>query len=142
MKKVIMCMCLILIMLCLGSCGKNAATENVEIQIGESQRFSEEEIQDAVNLVKKNFNLTDCTLTKLWYDEEASGQIEEGYLHNGKGSINGVKPENVIVIFSEFQVGKSRENEIFEPGATYSDYNWTLIRNDKKSKWTIDDQGY
>lgn len=142
MKKIYKYIYLILIILCLGGCGVNKATENVEIKIGESQKFREEEIQEAINVVKKKFNIEDAILTKLWYEEESAEHIKEGYLHNGKGSNNGVKPENVIVILSEFEVGKSGKNPVLEPGATYSDYSWTLIRSGEKSQWAIDDQGY
>lgn len=142
MKKLIMCMYLILAVFCLGGCGNDKVADDVEIQIGESQNFSEEEIQDAVNLVKKKFNFQDCTLTKLWYDEEKAEQMKESYLNYGRGSINGVKAENIIVIHSEFDVDKSGRNPVFSPGTTYSNYSWTLIRNNKNSQWAIDDQGY
>lgn len=142
MRKLVMYICLILTVICLGGCGNNKATDNVEIKISESQYYSEDEIQEAINLVKKKFNFTDCTLTKLWYEEEKAEQMKEGYIHYGKGLNNGIKAENVIVIFSEFKVDESGKNPVLSPGATYSDYSWTLIRSNKNSQWAIDDQGY
>lgn len=78
MKKIYKYIYLILIILCLGGCGVNKATENVEIKIGESQKFREEEIQEAINVVKKKFNIEDAILTKLWYEEESAEHIKEG----------------------------------------------------------------
>ncbi|MEG2018040.1 MAG: hypothetical protein RR844_05520 [Clostridium sp.] len=86
MKKIFMYIYLILIILCLGGCGVNKATEDVEVNIGESTQFSEEEIQEAINIVKKKFKIEDAILTKLWYEEGSAEHIKEGYLHNGKGS--------------------------------------------------------
>ena len=142
MKKIIIFLCLILSILCLSECGKNNATANVYIQIGASEEFSEEEIKEAIELVKRKFNFQDCKLTKLWYEEEKADQIRESYLNYGRGAINGVKKENVIVILSEFEVSKFGKNPVLNHGATYSNYGWTLIRSGEKSQWTIDDQGY
>lgn len=142
MKKLVMCIYLSLTVLFFSGCDNSKATANVEIHIGESQYFSEAEIQEGINLVKEKFDFKDCTLLKLWYDEEKTEQMKEGYLNNGIGLVNKVKPENVIVILSNFKVDKAGKNPVFSQGATYSNYNWILIRDNKDSQWTISDNGY
>ena len=59
-----------------------------------------------------------------------------------KGSENNVKSENVIVLISEFDVDDSGDNPVLNPGETYIDYNFILIRDDKNSDWRIDDCGF
>lgn len=119
-------------------------TDNVVVNIGESSKFTEEEINKAVDCVKKDFDsgYTGCTLTKIWYDEEKSNSAVEEYLQYGGGSVNGVSPENVIILLSNFDVDDSGDSLVLNPNSTYTNYNWVLIRTSKRSKWRIDDRGY
>ncbi|HHQ4154728.1 DUF4829 domain-containing protein [Clostridium perfringens] len=141
--KFIIFMFLILTLLPLTSFNINKNTDNnVIIDIGNSTRFTEEEISKALNVVIDNFEFPACTLTKVIYDEEKSNLITKSYLTNGRGSTNGVIPENVIVVLCNFDVDSSKNNPVFEPNTTYTDFSWTLIRIDKSSNWEIDAQGY
>ncbi len=118
-------------------------TDNIVVSIGTTDKFSENELNGAVNCVKKSFkSYKGATLTKLWYDEEKSDQFIEGYLKNGRGSVNGVKPENVIVLLSNFDVDSSGEDGSLNPNSTYDNYNWILIRDSKTDNWKVDDRGY
>ena len=63
-------------------------------------------------------------------------------MESGRGSVNGVKPDNVIVLLSNFEVGDSGDNSVLNPNSTYENYQWVLIRDNKTSDWEIDDQGY
>ena len=104
MKKIIISICLILLVFSLVSCKQAGKTDNVVVSIGESHKFSEIEIKNAVNCVKEKFkDFEGCNLTKLWYDEEKSNKFIEGYMSNGRGSDNGVKAENVIVLLSDLE---------------------------------------
>lgn len=144
-KKVnlILSMCLMLTLLPLVSCEISEESKNVEIDIGQSTKFTKEEIEKAITEVIDNFDFPSCTLTEVSYDEEKSNQIIESYLSNGSGKINGAISENVIVLLSSFDVDDSGDNPVLEPNTTYSDYNFTLIRdNNKSSDWKIVDQGY
>ena len=76
------------------------------------------------------------------YDEEKSNYLVDSYLEYGRGSTNGVKAENVIVLLSNFDVDDSGDNYVLTPNSTYSDYSWTLIRDSKSSAWRIDESGY
>lgn len=143
MKKIIISICLILLVFSLVSCKQAGKTDNVVVSIGESHKFSEIEIKNAVNCVKEKFkDFEGCNLTKLWYDEEKSNKFIEGYMSNGRGSDNGVKAENVIVLLSDFDVDSSGGDGSLNPNSTYSDWNWILIRDSKTENWRVDDWGY
>jgi hypothetical protein len=114
----------------------------ITIEAGRSIKFSEEEVTEAINLVQTEFNFPSAKLTKLTYDEEKSERLIKGYMQNGKGSVNGVDPNNVIILLSEFHVDGSGKNPVLNPNSTYTDYQWILIRQSENSNWIIDDQGY
>ncbi|MFL0269058.1 DUF4829 domain-containing protein [Candidatus Clostridium radicumherbarum] len=143
MRKPILILCLIIAVFSFVAYSRTGKTNNAELSIGKSDKFSEQEINDAVNCVKKKFKgFNGCNLTKLWYDEERSNILIGGYLSNGRGSVNGVKSENVIVLMSNFDVDSSGVDKGFNPNSSYSNWNWILIRNNKTSNWKVDDWGY
>lgn len=143
MKKIISSLCIALMMFSLAACKQAGKTNNVVVNIGESAKFSEKEINSAVNCVKKKFvDFEGCNLTRLWYDEEKSNQFIEEYLKNGRGSVNGVKSENVIILLSIFDVDSSGSDGSLNPNSTYSNWNWILIRDSKTGNWQVDDWGY
>lgn len=142
MKKIILCFCIVLTAFSLVSFKKYITTNNVEVTIYESSKFTEEEINKAIACVQDNFTFPACTLTNIWYDEEKSNSFIEDYLENGPGAINGVTSENVIVLLSTFYVDASGDNPVLNADSTYTDYNSVLIRDNKRSDWKIDSQGY
>jgi len=114
----------------------------VKLEIGESQRFSEEEIRSAARLVTDSFSFPSAELTKVSYDEETSEKLAAGYISHGKGQQNGARFENVLVLLSEFQVDDSGDNPVLNPGSTYTDFQWILVRESETGAWVIDDWGY
>jgi len=135
--------CLILFALSLVAYKQVGNPNNVVVNIEKSDKFSEKEINNAINCVKKKFkDFGGCNLTKLGYDEKKSNNFIQGYLSNGKGSLNGIKAENVIVLLSDFDVNSSGGDGSFNPNSTYSDWSWTLIRDSKTGNWKVDDWGY
>ena len=73
------------------------------------------------------------------------GNVDKGIqflLGKGTVSVNKVKAENVIVLLSDFDVDNSGNNPVLNPGETYTNYNWILIRDDKNSDWKVDDCGF
>ncbi len=120
-----------------------AKPNNVVVNIEKSDKFSEKEINNAINCVKKKFKqFGGCKLTKLWYDEKKSNIYVQEYLSNGKGSLNGIKAENVIILLSDFDVNSSGGDGSFNPNSTYSHWSWTLIRDSKTGNWKVVDWGY
>lgn len=141
MKRLLSIFCLFLICLTLSSCTQSAGkSDNTVIDTGKSSKFSNKEIQSAANCVTNKFkDFKGCKLTKLWYDEKSSNQQIEGYISNGKGSINGVKAENVIVLSSNFDVDSRGGDGSLNPNSTYKNWNWILIRDSKEGNWKVDD---
>jgi hypothetical protein len=72
--------------------------------------------------------------------EETNPVFKEGYLSNGRGSINGVKKENVKIYKIEYNVKYKKGAVVAEESGTQQ--KWcTLIRKDKNSPWLIDEIG-
>jgi hypothetical protein len=143
MKKIIYLLCVILVAFSLVACKQVGKTNNAVVSIGKSDKFSVKEINDAVNCVNERFkNFEGCNLTKLWYDDEKSNSFIKGYMKGGRGSVNGVKAENVIVLLSNFDVGSSDGDGTLNLNSTYSDWMWILIRDSKTGNWKVDDMGY
>lgn len=142
MKKIVIYLSMILMIFSLVGCNQNNKPTNIKLDIGESTKFSKEEIDNAVDCLKRSFDFEACTLTKIYYNEEISNTAVEDYLQFGNGSVNKVKAENVIVLLSDFDVDNSGNNPVLNPGETYTNYNWILIRDDKNSDWKVDDCGF
>lgn len=142
MKKIVIYLSMILMIFSLVGCNQNNKSTNIKLDIGESTKFSKEEIDNAVDCLKRSFDFEACTLTKIYYNEEISNTAVEDYLQFGNGSVNKVKAENVIVLLSDFDVDNSGDNPVLNPGKTYTNYNWILIRDDKNSDWKVDDCGF
>lgn len=104
--------------------------------------FTEEEIRSGMSLIEENFSFPGATLKKLWYEEDKTTKLRNSYMNYGRGKINGISPENVLVILSEFITDETEENPALNPNSTYTDYQWILIRSSKGEPWRIDDQGY
>ncbi|RDY26261.1 DUF4829 domain-containing protein [Romboutsia weinsteinii] len=142
MKRIAIYLSMILLIFSLVGCNRNDESTNIKIDIGESTKFSEEEINKAVECLKRNFDFEASTLTKISYNEEISNTAIKNYLEFGNGAENKVKAENVIALVSDFEVDDSGDNPVLNPGETYTNYNWILIRDDKNSGWEIDEWGF
>ncbi|MDY3960402.1 DUF4829 domain-containing protein [Romboutsia timonensis] len=142
MKKIVIYLSMILMIFLLVGCNQNNKPTDIKLDIGESTKFSKEEIDNAVDCLKRSFDFEACTLTKIYYNEEISNTAVEDYLQFGNGSVNKVKAENVIVLLSDFDVDNSGDNPVLNPGESYTNYNWILIRDDKNSDWKVDDCGF
>lgn len=73
MKKIItVTLCIVLVLLFAG-CGKNGDTSKVEIDYGASSIYSKEEIDSAIEIIKKQFALFEgCELHRLSYMTDQS----------------------------------------------------------------------
>jgi len=149
----------LVLVLCLGfaACGQRhyvttpGVTEGVVIKLDGSNyaegpnHFSSEERWAAVDCVLKQFpDFKGCTLQELWYFEDWSQAGVEEHLTNGRGSINGVAPENVIVLYSNFTTvdDPAMAEYGFNAGAEYTNWKWIVIRDSKDGDWRLDDYGY
>lgn len=139
MKKILLTLLSLLIIFNLSACNK-AEESNIERNIGKSEKFSTEEIDKAMVTVEQNFAFKDAELTRIYYDEEKSNEVVDVYKTNGRGALNDITPDNIMVIFTDFTVS-SDINEGLSEGE-YKAFNWILIREDKNSDWKVDDYGY
>jgi len=143
MKRITALFLLFTLCISLSACKNSGKTNNAEIDYGSSIKFNEAEIKSAVDTVLIKFKDFDsCDLKKIYYDESKSDSQVEGYLSNGRGSDNGAKKENVIILFSDFYVDSSGGDGSFNPDSTYTNWMWILIRDSADDKWKVDDWGY
>jgi len=126
------------------ACGQSPGmVANVKVDTGTSDRFAQEEVEEAVDRVKEKFiDFRGCELLRLWYDEDWSNLFIESYMTAGRGSVNGVSRENVIVLLSNFEVNFSRGDGSLNPNSTYYHWSWILIRDYENGPWRVDDWGY
>jgi len=112
--------------------------ETVKVKIGQSSKFTKDEIKAAVSTVKETFKgYKGCTLTDLWYSEKDSLAITKDYINYGGGYETVVGDKNVIVLLSNFKVDSSGGDGSWKPNSTQTRYTWTLIRNNEKGKWRV-----
>lgn len=84
-------------------------------------------------------------IRNILYSPSDSRRDAQNYVKYGRGSVNGVKPENVIVFYIDLDVSFPKGTSEQEKGAwlqTYDNWNMILIRDSKDGKWLIDDMGY
>jgi len=138
MKKLIAFL-IILILGCLLSTailfrGSSGDVSNVEIQIGESEIYTEAEIRQAMDVVLESFSeFSGCEMTRLWYDEERSLKEADDWAkqYNAK---------QAIVLFSDFNVDENGADKGLNPNDTYRNFNWILVRD--TGKWKLKTWGY
>lgn len=107
----------------------------VNFGMGESEVYTEEEIQKAMDLVLRHFSreYAGCTMTDLWYDEEYSLEQADDWAEQYEAT-------EAIVLRSNFDVDGSGRSASLNPNDTYQDYNWILVRNG--GAWELKTWGY
>lgn len=130
---IILCLCF---MLGLCSCArKGGDVSNVKTKYVASEVYSQEDIQSAIDTVKKDFELefNGCTLTEIYY---AGDEISEGFIDWADRN----NEEEVLVLLSSFDTASSAEDG-FNSNSTYDNWNWILVRSDG-GQWKHVDHGY
>ena len=141
--RIISSIFLILLVCFIVSSTQGGKFDNVVVSIGESDNFTERELNEAIDAVKRKFRGFDgCEMTELWYSEKDSIKTIEGYLNSGGGSGKSIKKENIVVLFSNFTVDSSGADHGFNPNSTYTDWDWILVRNSLTNNWRVVDWGY
>lgn len=100
--------------------------------------YTEEEIQKAIECVKKYFaeEATSRILNDLWFDKDKCEAFRKSYMTNGKGRENGISEENVIVLLCNFTI---EDDDAFK--GYYPEWKLFLIRDNANDDWQLDDQG-
>lgn len=138
MKRGFRILLAIMILFSLTGC-KGKADGDITIDKSDSSKFSEEEIDSAIKVVKDNFLFPGSKLKEVSYDEDKSEDAIKDFMEYGKGKGTDIDPNDVIVLFSDFDI--SGENPVLSKGE-YKDYSWILVRKDKDRVWKIENQGY
>ena len=136
MKKILLFACIIL--LCLVVCvfiwmfssfDRPGTADSVQVDIGSSERFTQEEIESAADLVVSEFGFLNSELIYLWYDEVISNlKIESSYLDLDRDS--------TIIFFSTIIVSELGGPGFLSPGAM-EDIGWVLIRDAQSGEWEL-----
>ena len=109
---------------------------NVKIIPIESEIYSNEEINSAIDVILKEFkeNYNGCSLLEIKYigDEKNNDYIDWTTRHN---------KSEVIVFISNFKVGPNAGDGVLNPNSEYEGYSWILVRNENEN-WIYVDGGY
>ena len=108
----------------------------VRREIGQSVRFSQEDIENAMHIAEQHFKkeFEGCTLWTVTYEEAFSDRLAPDWAEN-YGS------EEAIVLYSSFWVDGSRADACFNPDSHYSNWQWVLTR-DPGEDWVLQTWGY
>jgi len=111
--------------------------DNVSEGFVKSEVYSEYEIKDAMNIVKKKFekDFKGCTLTDLWYGENTSRYSEAEWAKQ-------YNTDEAIILLSNFDVDSSGGDGSLNPNTTYSEWQWILVRDNLNEKWSLKTWGY
>ena len=99
----------------------------------------------APNVLLASDDKSFVTIKDIRYSPSDSLREAKDYVKYGMGSVNGAKPENVIVFYMDYDVSFPEGTSDQEKGAwlsSYNNWNMILIRDGKDGKWLIDDMGY
>lgn len=129
--RIIACMLLVFL-----TAGCRGDVSNVKVLEYKSDIYSEEEIEEAIEVVKKYFRseFSGCTLTEITYAGDDKISSYEDWATRNDG-------DEVIVLISSFDVDASGGDGSLNPNSTYSNWNWILVRKNGEN-WQHVDHGY
>ena len=135
MKKICILLSIILCISLFTGCSNMGNVSNAEIVTIESKIYSQEEILDAIDIVKAEFvGFTGCTLTKIGYigDEKMLDYLSDEVLDNPP----------YIILDCEFSTSESSAEDGFNGNETYQ-YGWWkwYLEKDALGNWKIDNYG-
>ena len=134
MKKQILVF-VISLFLFLAGCAKGNVS-NVNCIIGDSVIFSTAEIESAMDTAIARFKseFEGCTLLTMEYDE---ARTQEAALEWAEDC----GAEEAIVLLSSFSVAEKGGDGSLNPGSTYYDWQWILVRSNDGA-WELRTWGY
>lgn len=125
-------MLLLALVLLLTACGGGDVSETGR-RIGTCELYSKAEIANAMDVVEAHFkkSFDGCKLIGLEYDEEKTNHKAAGETER-----NG---QETIILLSSFRVENAGDGSL-NPGQTYVDYEWSLVKT--FFGWKLKDWGY
>ena len=109
---------------------------NVKIISMESEIYSTEEINNAIDVILEEFeeNYNGCSLLEIEYIGDENNDVYRDWaIRNNKSE--------VIVFISNFKVDSNGGNGVLNPNSEYDGYSWILVRNENEN-WIYVDGGY
>lgn len=136
MKKLSFIMLFLALLTFLSSCSNRGDISRVNMDYGESELYTQDEISSAMDVVITYFyrEFAACTLTELWYDEEKTSDAAEEWADNSQA-------DEAIILLSNYKVGRHGASIALNPGETYSEWQWILVK-DADGNWSILTCGY
>ena len=142
MKKIItVTLCIVLVFLFAG-CEKNGDTSKVEIDYGASSVYSKEEIDSAIEIIKKQFaSFEGCELHSLSYmsDEECNNADNIEWMNDLRTDDNKEAFTQCIAFESSFRSPK-KGGGAWEANEEYT-WSWWLARSEG-GEWNLMTWGY
>jgi len=116
---------------------KGGDINDVNRTIPQSEIYSQQDISDAMDVVENKFksDFSGCTLTDLWYDEDASVSSSDEWAAQ-------YHSDEAIVLLSNFNVDSSGGDGSLNPNSTYTDWQWILVRDKDSNTWELGTWGY
>ena len=104
--------------------------------LGESSIYVQSEIEDAMDVAMAYFKaeFEGCTLLTMEYTEEKSLNCADDWAET-------YGAEEGIVLLSSFEVDENGGDGSFNPGDTYRNWQWVLVRSDGND-WELKTWGY
>ena len=118
-----------------------AASSDVNVDYGDSELFSKDELKEAAVQVKCKFaSFPGCELHSLRYVGDESNSKEQ--LERAKTLTENNDITQVIEFLTDFHTSpEENENSVFEADKEIKDYHWLLARTDDDG-WQVIDQGF
>ena len=142
-KKNIIAICAVLVILgmaiVLVLTGNRGNVSNVNRVVGYSALYGENSINEAFDVIEKKFakDFKGCTLAELRYDEDVENrfaeEIEKYHKENN---------QELIVVLLTFDTDEKGGDGGVNPNATYTNWQWHLVKTKDKKNWEIISWGY
>ena len=116
-------------------CACAGDVNQVKRHISPSEIYSEQDIDQAMDVVIRHFSreFRGCTLLELEYSDYRSEAGRAWALQYGA--------DEGIVLISSFSVDGSGGDGSLNPNSTYTNWQWILVRSNG-GKWTLKTWGY
>lgn len=145
--KIVSCTLAVLLLLGLCACGSGGNIDNVLITTVPSTLYTEAEINDAIQVILKEFkgSWSGCTLTELSYAGDEINARETAYYLGGAYSGDYLDAwgdfDQVMILISSFDTDSDPGDGGLNSNFTYSNWNWILVRSNCGA-WRHVDHGY
>lgn len=135
MKKIIIFLVCVVMILSLSACG-GGNVKNVNVIDVESEIYTSDNINSAIETIKKEFDKDwkGCTLKEIYYAGDETSKDYQDWADRNDA-------DEVIVLLSSFDVDSSGGDGSLNPNSTYDGWNWILVRN-TGGQWKHVDHGY